>query len=122
VLDSRIAKKFGLRREEGRKNWKKWYNKELHNLQFSPNITIIRSRRLIYGTCRMYGGERNLNWRWGGGEWGTSGLIMRRVERFRRKKRKLLANSSWMARCRDYETDKSAYAKQLTMRTEGTAT
>jgi hypothetical protein len=53
VLDSRIAKKFGFRREEGRGNWRKWYNEELHNLQFSPYITIIRSRRLSYGTCRM---------------------------------------------------------------------
>jgi hypothetical protein len=47
VLDIRIARKiFGLKREEGRGNWRKWYNEEFHYLQFSPNITIIRSRKL----------------------------------------------------------------------------
>ena len=69
MLDSRIAKKiFGHKWEEGRENWRQWYNEEIHYLQFSPNITIISSRRLSYGTCRMYGEERKLKLG-GGHEW-----------------------------------------------------
>ena len=69
MLDSRIAKKiFGHKREEGRRNWRQWYNEELHYLQFSPNITIISSRRLSYGICIIYGGENKLKLGGGGHE------------------------------------------------------
>jgi hypothetical protein len=42
-----LTKIFGHRMDEGKGNWRRLHSKELHDLYFSLNIRVIKSRRII---------------------------------------------------------------------------
>jgi len=43
VLENRVLRIFGLKREETAGNWRRMHNEELHNLHVSMNvITLIK--------------------------------------------------------------------------------
>jgi hypothetical protein len=53
VFENRVLKKIFGNKGELKGRWRKQYNKELHDLSFSPNIIrVIRSRR-VRGVERM---------------------------------------------------------------------
>jgi hypothetical protein len=45
--DRVLRRRFGLKREEGARGWRRLRNEELHNLYSSPDIIrVIKSRRM----------------------------------------------------------------------------
>jgi hypothetical protein len=56
VFENRVLRRiFGPTKEEVAGGWRRLHNKELHNLYTSPNIRIIKSRRMIcMGRCSTY--------------------------------------------------------------------
>ena len=57
VSGDRVLRIFGPKRDEVTGEWRKLHNEELNDLYCSPNIVrVIKSRRVMGGTCRAYGG------------------------------------------------------------------
>jgi hypothetical protein len=47
VFENRVLRRiFGPRREEVVGGWRRPHNEELHNVYTSPNIRVIKSRRM----------------------------------------------------------------------------
>jgi hypothetical protein len=47
VFENRVLRRiFGPKREEVEGDWRRLHNVELHNLYASPNISLIRLRRM----------------------------------------------------------------------------
>jgi hypothetical protein len=47
VFENKLLKRiFGPERDEVTGDWRKLYNEDLHSLYFSPNIKVIKSRRI----------------------------------------------------------------------------
>jgi hypothetical protein len=44
--DKKLRRIFGLKREEVTGGWRRLHNEELHSLYFSPNIRVIKSRKI----------------------------------------------------------------------------
>jgi hypothetical protein len=63
VLENRVLRIFGPKRDEGTGEWRKLHNEELHDLYCSPNIVrVIKSRKMMGGACSSCGGgERRVN-------------------------------------------------------------
>jgi hypothetical protein len=54
--------KFGLKREEGTGDWRKFLNEELHGLYSTPNITrMIKSRRMGWAGHVVRIGRREIH-------------------------------------------------------------
>jgi hypothetical protein len=58
VFENRVLRRiFGLKRDEVTGEWRKLHNEELRDLYSSPSIIrIIKSRRMMGGTCGTNGG------------------------------------------------------------------
>jgi hypothetical protein len=68
VLENRVLRIFGPKREEDR-SWRKLHNDELHRLHSSPNIVrVIKSRRMRWAghVARMGRGEMFTGFWFGG--------------------------------------------------------
>jgi hypothetical protein len=51
---------FGPKRDNARGSWRKVHNEELHNLYYSPDIRVIKSRRIRWtGHVALMGEMRN---------------------------------------------------------------
>jgi len=49
---------FGPKRYDVTGEWRKLHKEEVNDLYSSPNvIQVIKSRRMVWGPCRKYGGE-----------------------------------------------------------------
>jgi hypothetical protein len=61
VLENRVLRIFGPKRDEVTGGWRKLHNEELHNLYCSPSIIrMIKSRRMgLAGHVTRMGEERN---------------------------------------------------------------
>jgi hypothetical protein len=61
VLEKRVLKTFGLKRDKEIGGWRKLHNEELHNLYSSPTIiSIMKSRRMGWvGHVALIGPQRN---------------------------------------------------------------
>jgi hypothetical protein len=62
VFENRVLRRiFGPKRDEVTREWRKFYNKELHDLYSSPSIVkIIKSRRMRWaGHVARMGEKRN---------------------------------------------------------------
>jgi hypothetical protein len=62
VFENRVLRRiFGLKRDEVTDEWRKFHNKELHDLYSSPSIIrIIKSRRMkLAGHVARMGEKRN---------------------------------------------------------------
>jgi hypothetical protein len=47
VFEDRVLRRiFGHNNGEVAEGWRKLHNEEVHNIYYSPNITIIKSRRM----------------------------------------------------------------------------
>jgi hypothetical protein len=46
VFANRVLRIFVPKREEGAGDWRRLHNEELHNFYASPNIRVIKSRRM----------------------------------------------------------------------------
>jgi hypothetical protein len=62
VFENRMLRRiFGPKRDEVTGEWRKLHNKELHDLYSSPNIIIIKSRRMRWvGHVARMGKKRNM--------------------------------------------------------------
>jgi hypothetical protein len=58
VFENRVLRRiFGPKRDEVTGEWRKLHNEGLNNHYSLPNIVrVIKSRRMIGGTCSAYGG------------------------------------------------------------------
>jgi hypothetical protein len=59
---------FGSKRDEVTGGWRKLHNEELHNLYSSPNIRMIKHKRMRWaGNVTRMGGEKkcvqNFSWK-----------------------------------------------------------
>jgi hypothetical protein len=62
MIENRVVRRiFGPKRDEVTGEWKKWHNKELHDLYSSPSIIrILKSRRMRWaGHVARMGEKRN---------------------------------------------------------------
>jgi hypothetical protein len=60
-----LRRVFGPKRENVTGEWRKLHNEELNDLYFFPSIVrVVKSRRMRWGACGMYGG----------GEWCAQGV------------------------------------------------
>jgi hypothetical protein len=64
MYENRVLRKiFGCKREEVKGDWRKLHNEKLLS---SPNIRVIKSRRMMSGACGMYVGEERCIQSFGG--------------------------------------------------------
>jgi hypothetical protein len=69
VLENRLRRIFGLKKDKIRRGWRKLHNEQIHNLYFSPNIIrMIKRKEMAWDVARM--GRRRIyvgfwweNWR-----------------------------------------------------------
>jgi hypothetical protein len=59
MLQNRVLRLFGPKRDEITGEWRKLHNEQLNDPYSSPNVVqIMKSRRMRWGgECRTYGGE-----------------------------------------------------------------
>jgi len=58
VFENRVLRIFGLKRVQVTGEWRKLHNEELNDLYSSPSIFwMIKSRRMRWWACSIYGGE-----------------------------------------------------------------
>ena len=53
-----LSRVFGPKRDKVTGEWRKLHNEELSDLYSLPNIVwVVKSRRMMGGSCGAYGGE-----------------------------------------------------------------
>jgi hypothetical protein len=73
VFERRVLRIFGLKRDEVTGDWRKLHNEELNDLYSSPNIRVIKSRRMRWAghvarmgerrsVCRILVGKSERKW------------------------------------------------------------